>query len=425
MVALYLPHGRPAPPAASPQYRPMHILLIHQVFTRPNDAGGTRHAEFASHLAGRGHRVSIVAGQRNYLTGEPLGAPAREELEPGVVVIRGAVWGGRQRSWLSRSVGFLAFMISAFWAGLRVPDVDLVWATSPPLQQVVAAWAVARMRRVPWVFEVRDLWPEFAIAVGVLRNRLWIAIARWWEAFLYRQADRLIVNSPGFIAHLVGRGAEPARIVSIPNGVDPAMFDPRADGGDFRRRHGLEGKFVALYAGAHGLSNDLTMLVQAAERLADEPQIAVVLVGDGREKPGLMAQAEQRRLVNMHFLPSQPKAAMGAVLAAADCGVAILKAIPAYRTTYPNKVFDYMAAGRPVVLAIDGPVREVVETARAGVAVPPGDAAALAQAIRHLARNRDEAREMGRNGRKHVVAHFSRAALAQILEATLQAVAGG
>jgi len=403
----------------------MHILLIHQVFVRPSDAGGTRHAEFARHLAGRGHRVTVLAGDRNYLTGESLGAPRREELEPGVVVIRAAAWGGGQRSWPSRSLGFLAFMVSALWAGLRVPEVDLVWGTSPPLPQAVTAWAVARARRVPWVFEVRDLWPEFAVAVGVLRNSVWIAIARWWESFLYRHADRLIVNSPGFIDHLVARGADPARIVPIPNGVDPAMFDPRADGGDFRLRHGLEGKFVALYAGAHGLSNDLTVVLQAAERLMDEPQIAVVLVGDGREKPALMEEARRRGLSNVHFLPAQPKAAMAPVLAAADCGIAILKAIPAYRTTYPNKVFDYMAAGRPVVLAIDGPVREVVEAAGGGLAVPPGDAAALAEAVRRLAQDRDQARVMGRRGREHVVAHFARARLAQHLEATLQVVANG
>lgn len=403
----------------------MHILLIHQVFVRPSDAGGTRHAEFARHLAARGHRVTVLAGERNYLTGESLGAPRREEWVPGVMVIRAPSWGGRQRTWLSRSLGFLGFMISAFWAGLRVPEVDLVWGTSPPLQQAVSAWAVAWARRIPWVFEVRDLWPEFAVAVGVLRNPLWIAIARWWESFLYRHADRLIVNSPGFVSHLVGRGADPARIVPIPNGVDPAMFDPQADGGDFRRRHGLEGKFVALYAGAHGLSNDLSVVLQAAERLLDDAQIAVVLVGDGREKPALMVQAHRRGLTNVHFLPAQPKEAMAPVLAAADCGIAILKAIPAYRTTYPNKVFDYMAAGRPVVLAIDGPIRELVEAARAGVAVPPGDAAALAEAVRRLARDRDLARGMGRRGREHVVAHFSRLPLAQRLEATLRAVAGG
>jgi glycosyltransferase involved in cell wall biosynthesis len=151
----------------------------------------------------------------------------------------------------------------------------------------------------------------------------------------------------------------------------------------------------------------------------------VVLVGDGREKPALMEEARRRGLTNVHFLPAQPKAAMAPVLAAADCGIAILKAIPAYRTTYPNKVFDYMAAGRPVVLAIDGPVREVVEAARAGLAVPPGDAVALAEAVRRLAQDRDQARVMGRRGREHVVAHFARATLAQHLEATLQAVANG
>ncbi|MEX0788003.1 MAG: glycosyltransferase family 4 protein [Anaerolineales bacterium] len=403
----------------------MHILLIHQVFVRPSDAGGTRHAEFVRYLAAQGHRVTILAGDRSYLTGSFLQAPSREELHPGVEIIRCGVRGGGQRSWTSRGAGFLSFMVTAFWAGLRVPGIDLVWGTSPPLPQAVAAWAVARLRRVPWVFEVRDLWPEFAIAVGALRNPVWIWLARSWESFLYRHADRLILNSPGFVDPVLARGGRRSAIVPIPNGVDPAMFDPTSNGGDLRIRLGLEGKFVALYAGAHGVSNDLAVVLDAAEHLLTESGIAFVFVGDGREKGALVREAIQRSLVNVTFAAAVAKEEMAPVLAAADCGIAILQPLPAYRTTYPNKVFDYMAAGRPIVLAMEGPIREVVEGARAGIGVPPGDAVALADAVRRLAADRDAAREMGRRGRRYVEAHFDRSALARLLEETLQAVARG
>jgi glycosyltransferase involved in cell wall biosynthesis len=403
----------------------MHILLIHQVFVRPSDAGGTRHSEFARYLAAQGHRVTILAGDRSYLTGKSLQAPRREELQPGVEIIRCGVRGGGGRSWTSRGAGFLSFMLTAFWAGLRVPGIDLVWGTSPPLPQAVAAWGVARLRRVPWVFEVRDLWPEFAIAVGALRNPIWIWLARAWESFLYRHADRLILNSPGFVDPVLAQGALRSAIVSIPNGADPGMFDPTSDGGEVRVRLGLEGKFVALYAGAHGVSNDLGIVLGAAELLLTEPGIAFVLVGDGREKGALVRDAMQRSLTNVIFAEAVAKEKMPPVLAAADCGIAILKPLPAYRTTYPNKVFDYMAAGRPVVLAIEGPIREVVEQARAGFAVHPGDPVALAEAVRRLAADRAAAREMGRRGRSYVEAHFDRSVLARSLEETLRAVARG
>ncbi len=175
------------------------------------------------------------------------------------------------------------------------------------------------------------------------------------------------------------------------------MFDPHASGIAFRQEHGLEGRFVALYAGAHGLSNDLGILLQAAQRLADRPEISIVLLGDGKEKPALMAQAAELGLTNLHFLPPVPKAEMAQALAATDACIAILKPIPLYGTVYPNKVFDYMAAGRPVILAIDGVIRQVVENAQGGLFTPPGDADAMAQTILLLAGN---PQRRARNGPK-------------------------
>jgi glycosyltransferase involved in cell wall biosynthesis len=207
---------------------------------------------------------------------------------------------------------------------------------------------------------------------------------------------------------LVSRGANKEKIVLIRNGVDPAMFDPKSEGTDFRARYSLKDKFVALYAGAHGISNDLTVLLEAAELLKGDPRIRFLLVGDGKEKPNLVLHATERKLDNVLFLPPVAKHDMAEVLAASDCGVAILKPIPLYGTTFPNKVFDYMAAGRPVVLAIDGVIRKVVEEARAGVAVPPGNAQALADAVRGLADDPSAARKMGARGRKAVERDFGR-----------------
>jgi glycosyltransferase involved in cell wall biosynthesis len=402
----------------------MHILLLHQLFIRPDDAGGTRHYEFCRQLVQSGHQVTILAGTRSYLTGERLRVPDREVLEPGLEVIRCGTVPGGHRSFFWRAVGFLWFTGTSLAAGLRLGRVNLIWATSPPLLQVASAWALARVKRSRWVFEVRDLWPAFAIAVGVLRSRLLIRLSEWLERFLYHRADRVVVNSPGFIPYVMDEGVPRQKITLIANGVDPTMFDPQARGERFRAEHGLRDQFVALYAGAHGLSNDLGVVLEAAGLLRDDVSIRFVFVGDGGEKADLLRDAERMQLRNVLFLPPVPKDDIPSVLAGSDCGIAILKPLPLYATTYPNKVFDYMAAGRPVVLAIDGVIRELVEQAGAGVFVPPGDAAGLAQAIRRLASDPDGARQMGAAGRRAVEEHFSRRQQALALEATFREVAG-
>jgi glycosyltransferase involved in cell wall biosynthesis len=401
----------------------VHILLLHQLFIRPDDPGGTRHFEFCQALAGSGHRVTILAGRRSYLTGDIVSREKRESLGPGLEIIRCGSLGGGQRSFAWRAIGFLWFAATSLVAGLRLGRVDLVWGTSPPLFQVASAWVIARLRRAPLVFEVRDLWPAFAVAVGVLRSRLLIWLSESLERFLYRRADHLIVNSPGFIPHLRQRGVSESRITLVANGVDPAMFDPAADGRTFRRAHGLEGRFIVLYAGAHGLSNDLGVVLEAAGMLRQDERVVFALVGDGKEKPALQRRAQEMRLDNVRFLPPVAKEGIAEVLAASDCGLAILRPLRLYATTYPNKVFDYMAAGRPVLLAIDGVIREVIEQEGAGIAVAPGDAAALAAGVRRLADDPAAARRMGDRGRAAVEQRFDRRRQAELLEATFRSIA--
>ncbi len=393
----------------------MHILLIHQAFAALDEAGGTRHAELANYLADHGHQVTIISSPVSYLTGQSHQERAKwvEKLvlRPGVVMLRTYTYAAIHRSFVHRVVSFVSFMISSFWAGMGVEKIDLVWGTSPPIFQGITAWLIGRFKSVPFLFEVRDLWPEFAVAIGVLRNRLLIRSSLWLEKFLYRHADRVMVNSPGYVAHVQSNGARCVEL--IPNGADPEMFLPDADGKEFREQHHLTGQFVALYAGAHGLSNDLNVVLDSAEILKNEPGISIVLVGDGKEKRNLQSRANALRLNNLLLLPAVPKTEMVQTLAAADACIAILKPLELYKTTYPNKVFDYMAAGRPVLLLIDGVIREVVENAGAGVFVPPGNAAALADAIRTLSEEPERRKAMGQNGRKYVEKYYSRAQIAE------------
>jgi glycosyltransferase involved in cell wall biosynthesis len=301
-----------------------------------------------------------------------------------------------------------------------IREVDLVWGTSPPLFQGLSAWLLSRIKGAPFLMEVRDLWPYFAIETGVIRRPTLIRLSEALERFLYRHADALVVNSPGYVEHVQARGGE--RVQVIPNGVDTGMFMPTEGGDEFRRRHNLQGKFIAMYAGAHGLSNDLHVLLEAAGQLREHDHIAIVLVGDGKEKSALRASAEARGLTNVRFLSPLPKEEMPAALAAADLCIAILKPIRAYATTYPNKVFDYMAAARPVLLAIDGVIRELVESAGAGIYVPPGDPQAMAHAIITLEAAPGDRDRMGMQGRSYVESHFQRSALTLQLAALMQSL---
>lgn len=394
----------------------VHILLVHQSFAALNEPGGTRHFELARYLSEYNCRFTVIASPVSYLTGRAAAGSGQwseqQEVE-GVTIYRTYTYGAFHRSFFHRVLSFLSFMLSSFLVGLRVRDVDIVWGTSPSIFQGATAWALAKIKRARFLFEVRDLWPAFAIQVGVLKQPLLIKASEWLERFLYRQADRVVVNSPGFLEHVRSRGAQEVSLVA--NGADPRMFKPEADGSAFRRQHGLEGKFVALYAGAHGLSNDLGVLLEAAGMLRDCPEITVLFLGDGKEKAALVSRAEAEGLQNVVFLPSIPKADMPQALAAADACIAILKPVPLYKTVYPNKVFDYMAAGRPVLLAIDGVIRDVVEQSGAGIYTPPGDAGALAGAIRRLRNDPALCMELGRHGRVYIEQNFDRAVLAERL----------
>jgi glycosyltransferase involved in cell wall biosynthesis len=388
----------------------LRVLLIHQAFVGPKDGGGTRHFELGKRLVEMGHQFTVVTSAFNYLTGERSTVP---DESSGVEILRVGVLRGLHRSYLWRTAVFVSFMASSAWRAFRVRSVDVVMATSPPLFQALSAWTVAAVTRRPLLLEIRDLWPQFAIELGVLRNRALIAVARAIERFLYGRADHIIVNSPAYRDYLRAQGVSGEKISLIANGVDPSMYSPKDDGSAVRRERGWDGKFIVMYAGALGLANDVDLLLRAADRLKTHLEILFCLVGDGRESRRLRAEADRIALGNVVFLGAQPKTKMPALLAAADVCVAMLRDVPAFRTTYPNKVFDYMAAGRPTVLAIDGVIRKVIERSDGGVFVRPGDDGDLAPAILKLQQCPETRRRMGMSARDYVVKHFNRDRQAQ------------
>ena len=386
-------------------------MLLNQAFVAPDEPGHTRHFEMAKFLHTRGHELVIVASDLNYQTGQRTivrkGIFAEQVIE-GVRIMRAYIYPTLHRSYFWRIISFFSFMFSSVWTALQVRDVDLVMGTTPPIFQAVSAWVVALIRRKPFLLEVRDLWPEFGVSMGVLTNPVLIALGRWLEKFLYARATHILVNSPAYKEYMIGKGVPENKITYIAYGTDVDMFNPQVDGSSIRAELGLENKFVVLYAGALGQANDIDTILRAAQRLNNEDKIRFVLFGDGKERPRLQSEAERLKLTNVIFAGVRAKKDMPLVVASADVCLAILQDIPMFRTTYPNKVFDYMAAGRATVLVIDGVSRKLIEDSYGGAYVQPGDDKQLAETILDLSKNVDIAQQMGLNAREYLVKHLDR-----------------
>ena len=391
----------------------MKILLINQAFVSPDEPGHTRHFEMARFLrdSTRGHELVIVASDLNYQTGQRTVARKgifAEQVIEGVRILRAYIYPALHRSYFWRIISFFSFMFSSAWTALQVRDVDLVMGTTPPIFQAVSAWVVALIRRKPFLLEVRDLWPEFGVSMGVLTNPVLIGLGRWLEKFLYARATHILVNSPAYKEYMIAKGVPEKKITYIAYGTDVDMFNPQVDGSSIRRELGLQDKFVMLYAGALGQANDIDTILRAAQRLNGEDKIRFVLFGDGKERPRLQSEAERMKLTNVIFAGVRAKKEMPLVVASADVCLAILQDIPMFRTTYPNKVFDYMAAGRATVLVIDGVSRTLIESSNGGVFVQPGNDELLAQTILELSKDSERVKQMGQNARAYLVKHLDR-----------------
>jgi len=397
------------------EYNPpaMKILLINQAFVSPDEPGHTRHFEMAKFLQSRGHELVIIASDLNYQTGQRTVARqgirvAAEQVIDGVRILRAYIYPALHRSYFWRIISFFSFMFSSVWTAFQVRDVDLVMGTTPPIFQAVSAWFVALIRRKPFLLEVRDLWPEFGVSMGVLTNPILIALGHWLEKFLYARATHILVNSPAYKEYMISKGVPEKKVTFIAYGTDVDMFNPKVDGASIRTELGLQDKFVVLYAGALGQANDIDTILRAAQRLNGEDKIRFVLFGDGKKRPRLQSEAEQMNLSNVIFAGVRAKKDMPCVVASADVCLAILQDIPMFRTTYPNKVFDYMAAGRATVLVIDGVSRQLIEASGGGVFVQPGNDELLAKTILELSKDGERVKQMGAHARDYLVKHLDR-----------------
>ncbi len=412
----------------------MKILYVSQYFPPEMGAPAARAAELSRHWARMGHEVTVLTGFPNHPTGvvpEDWRSRLRHlrytETVDGVRVVRTWLWPLPNRKAHERIRNYTSFCVSAAVSGLALHKPDVVIATSPQLLCALAGWWLAFWKRVPFVFEVRDLWPESLAAVGAasagtLLHRALSAIA----GFLYRHADRIVVVSPAFQGHLVQHWNVPAEKISVvENGVETDRFrrDPAA--AEVRKQLQLEDRFLICYIGTMGNAHGLETLIAAAEALrTTRPNAMFLLIGEGAEKDRIVELAGTRGLANIRFLGQQPRERIPAYVSAADLCLVMLKKTELFRTVIPTKLLEYMACEQPVVVAVDGQARQIVEEAGAGVFVEPENSGALVQAIHDLAEDPARRRQMGTSGRQYIVNRFSRETTAREYIAVLESLGG-
>jgi glycosyltransferase involved in cell wall biosynthesis len=391
------------------------VLYVSQYFVSADQPGGVRHWQHTRALARAGHDVSVVT---SYVQHKERTVPERyagrkmvHEVEDGLDVWRTYSTPGYGRDLRSRVASYGTFAWWSALASLRTPKPDVVVASSPSLPSAAAAAALARLRGARFLLEVRDLWPDSAIAMGLVNDTRTIAVARALEKYCYRRADRIVALTEGIRDGMIDLGVSPAKITLITNGVDLEIGG--VEGAPPAPAPVPDDAFVAMYVGAHGTYSSLETVLDAADRLRDLPEARVVLVGGGDRKPALVEEAGRRKLDNVVFIDSVPKREVPSWLARADVCLLPYQDNPLFAGALPNKAFDYLGAARPIIAAAPtGELTAMVERAGCGVAVPPEDGAALAAAIRALAADREGARRMGASGRAYALEHYDRAALA-------------
>jgi colanic acid biosynthesis glycosyl transferase WcaI len=405
----------------------VRVLYLSQYFPPEVGATQTRAYEMATGLIRAGHRVTMLTEVPNHPAGviQPgyRGRLWTRETLDGIDVIRVWVRTSPIKTMRTRLAFYLSYMVNAVLAGLTLARgrYDVIYTTSPPLFVGGAALALSLLRQIPMAFEVRDLWPESAVALGELKSPRFIRWATRLEERCYRRSRRVVVVTQGIRSRLVDRGLPPEKLSLIPNGANTDLFRPQPEAARaLRHELGLDNRFLVLYAGIHGIAQGLETVLHAAQRLTSVPQVHFLFIGDGPRRADLVRLKEELNLPNVTMLEAQPREAIPAYLSAADVALVPLRRVKLFTSAVPSKMFDAWACECPVILSIDGEAREVLEQAQAGMFVNPESVKEMAEAVQTLSADRARCREYGANGRRFVVAHYSRQAQAERLVGLLE-----
>ncbi len=410
----------------------MHILFLTDNFPPEVNAPASRTFEHCREWVGAGHRVTVITGAPNFPKGKVFEGYRNRlwqaETMDGIRVIRVWTYITANEGLRRRILDYMSFMVAATIAGPFVRGVDVVVGTSPQLFTTCAAYLVSRMKRIPFVFELRDLWPESIRAVGAMKQGRLLEALEKVELFLYRKAARIVSVTHSFRQNLIGRGVDGDRISVVTNGVDASRFRPQPRDAALEAQLGLQGRFVAGYIGTHGMAHALETLLEAARLLRDDPRgrdIRLVLLGDGAGKAKLMAQARAMGLDNVLFLDSVPKEQVVRYWSLLDVSIIHLKKTELFTTVIPSKLFECMGMGIPVLHGVAGESATIVEREGCGQVFEPEDADALRRGL--LALSADvELRERYRQNGLAAAARYGRGELALAMLGELeQVVAAG
>ena len=395
----------------------MHILYIHQHFATPAGSTGTRSYEFARRWVKAGHKVTLITGHYDIGGLQVNKALYQKQIIEGInVVIVGIKYSNKQ-SYIRRIISFLSFCILSIFAGIKTKGVDVIYATSTPLTVGIPAIVIKRVKKVPFIFEVRDQWPEIPIKLGIIKSRLLIKILLWLEKTIYKSCSSIVALSPGQADGIKEVLTDEKPITVIPNSCDIDLFIPDIDDSAIRQKMGWQDKFVLLHTGAMGKVNGLQFVIKAALKLRNNKDIIFVLIGDGNQKSSLENKVKKLGLTNIEIISSVAKQKLPEYYAAADAGLVIIGNYPIIEHNSANKFFDTLSAGRPVLINYSGWQRKVLEENEAGFGCDLCNLEQFIEKVLYLNSNRQQVKQMGQNAQKVAVEKFDRDKLAaQALE---------
>lgn len=410
----------------------MRILYLYQYFKTREGYGSTRAYEFVSRLLAAGHEVQVVTSTARLgdLSGPTKAGAIVAEID-GIPLLAVRSGYSNRMGFVRRVFEFLRFAMVSSWAVLRAPRPDLILASSTPLTIALPALVGRLFRKIPLVFEVRDLWPEVPAGMGILKSPILFRLSRALARLTYKKSERIIALSPGMREGVLRYSIPPERVVTIPNGSDLDLFDPNTDAASARRSLGLpEDAFLIVHPGAMGIVNGLDFLLPVCRIVAERlPNALFCLIGDGRQRPQLEVQARELRLKNLCFFDPVPKSEMPDWLAAADLGLMLIKRIPILEMNSANKFFDYAAAGVPCLMNYGGWKAELLRRYKAGRAVETDDAKEFATAIIEMASEPQMLQSSARNARRMAETEFDRdrhfEQLSEVIRAAVNTEPGG
>lgn len=394
----------------------MKILFLTHYFPPEVNAPASRTFEHCREWAREGHDVTVVTNTPNHPKGEIYPGYRNRLIQKEdmgeIQVIRMLTYVTANEGVIKRTLNFVLFLMMSVFSTPFFPRCDIVVSTSPQFFAGLAGYFVSRLKRVPWVLEIRDLWPESILSVGAISSPRVIRILEGLEAFAYRKADAIVSVTDAFKPHIETRGGG-GKVSVIKNGVDLSLFEAAPRDRAFAEELGIDGKFVAAYVGTHGMAHGLDTILDAAQRLDGDPSVVFLLVGEGSEKRRLERKRDALGLTNVVLMGQQPKDSMPRLWSVADVSLVLLRKLDLFTTVIPSKIFESMAMGKPIILGVLGESRAIVEAAGAGVGIEPENAGALAMEVRKLASDRSLYRRMAERGPVYVSEHFDRRKLAR------------